>query len=95
MLNNRIFLYALTIIFSIGLTFASTGFAASCKGLSQNKCESASDCTWVKSYKTKTGKTVSAYCRAKSGKSSSSSKSTKSSSSSSTSSSSSKDSKKQ
>jgi hypothetical protein len=42
-----------------------------CKGLSQAACSKKSDCSWVKSYKTKTGSQVSAYCRTKSGKKSS------------------------
>ncbi|WP_319548427.1 hypothetical protein [Desulfogranum marinum] len=54
---------------SVSLVFSSSLFAATCKGQSRSKCESSSDCSWVKSYKTKAGKTVDAYCRAKSGKS--------------------------
>ncbi len=39
---------------------------SACKGLSKNKC--GGGCTWVDSYKTKTGNKVSGYCRAKPGK---------------------------
>lgn len=81
MFNNRIFLLALTVLFSIGLAFASNGFAVTCKDLSKKQCESADTCSWIKSYTTKSGKTVAAYCRTKSGKKkASSSKPTKSSS---------------
>ena len=40
----------------------------SCKGIAKSKCESSASCSWVNSYKTKTGTTVNAYCRAKSSK---------------------------
>lgn len=40
----------------------------SCKGIAKGKCESSASCSWVNSYKTKTGTTVNAYCRAKSSK---------------------------
>jgi hypothetical protein len=40
--------------------------ATACKGLSQAQCTSASaNCSWIKSYQTKSGSTVQAYCRAK------------------------------
>lgn len=61
-----IIVMALTI--SLSLIFGSSLSAATCKGMSKSKCESSSDCSWVKSYKTKTGKSVNAYCRTKSGK---------------------------
>ena len=38
---------------------------SSCRGLTQSKCESSGTCNWVNSYKTKSGKTVNAYCRTK------------------------------
>lgn len=41
---------------------------SSCKGMTKGKCGSSSSCTWVKGYKTKTGNTVSAYCRSKGSK---------------------------
>ena len=58
----------MVLTFSISLVFGSSLSAATCKGMSKSKCESSSDCSWVKSYKTKAGKTVNAYCRTKSGK---------------------------
>ena len=39
---------------------------SACKGLSKSQC--GAGCTWVDSYKTKTGSKVSGYCRAKPGK---------------------------
>ena len=36
--------------------------------MTKSRCEASASCTWVKSYKTKEGVTVDAYCRAKSGK---------------------------
>lgn len=41
---------------------------SSCQGLSKGKCGSSSSCTWVKSYKTKKGNSVAAYCRSKGSK---------------------------
>jgi outer membrane biosynthesis protein TonB len=46
--------------------------AKACKGLSKSSCSSNTNCSWVKSYTTKTGAKVNAYCRTKSGKKSSS-----------------------
>lgn len=40
--------------------------ASSCKGMEQNTCSSDTSCSWVKSYSTKSGKTIKAYCRNKS-----------------------------
>jgi len=37
-----------------------------CKGLQQDACSSDNSCSWIKSYSTKTGKTIKAYCRNKS-----------------------------
>ena len=54
-----------------GLLGATSVQAAQCKGLSQSKCEGAAECSWVKSYKSKSGNTVDAYCRSKPSKSSS------------------------
>lgn len=56
----------------VGLMMSTSVMAASsCKGKSKNSCSTS--CTWVDSYKTKTGSKVNGYCRAKPGKSSSSS----------------------
>jgi hypothetical protein len=40
--------------------------AGTCKGLQQDACSSENSCSWIKSYTTKNGKTISAYCRNKS-----------------------------
>ena len=40
--------------------------AGACKGLQQDACSSENSCSWIKSYTTKNGKTISAYCRNKS-----------------------------
>ncbi len=59
------------IILSIALvsTVSATANAASqCKGMEASACQQNQDCTWVSSYTTKHGNTVSAYCRAASGK---------------------------
>jgi len=57
------------------LIFAATGLisisqlssaAGTCKGLQQDACSSDNSCSWVKSYSTKSGKTIKAYCRNKS-----------------------------
>jgi hypothetical protein len=42
--------------------------AAECKGKSKSACGSDASCTFVKSYKTKTGTKVDGYCRKKGGK---------------------------
>ncbi len=47
------------------LVICSAAMAVECKGLDKGKCEQADACSWVKSYKTKSGNTVKAYCRAK------------------------------
>ena len=67
------------LIFAIGMIslLTATGtHAAQCKGLSKSKCESATDCSWVKSYTTSKGAKVDAYCRAKPSKDSKKSSST-------------------
>lgn len=53
-----------------GLLVSTSVQAAQCKGLAMSKCESATDCSWVKSYTTSKGAKVDAYCRAKPSKSS-------------------------
>ncbi|MCG7901536.1 hypothetical protein A3194_13080 [Candidatus Thiodiazotropha endoloripes] len=55
------------------ILFHPTASAAkACKGMSKSACSSNANCSWVKSYTTKTGAKVNAYCRTKSGKKSSS-----------------------
>jgi hypothetical protein len=43
-----------------------------CKGVEQTACQADDTCSWVRAYKTKNGKQVSAFCRKKPGKKSSS-----------------------
>ena len=59
------------LMLAVGLPSAAQ--AAECKGMSKSKCEKSDQCTYVNSYKTKSGNKVAAYCRNK-GKSSSGSK---------------------
>ena len=60
------YLGALTLAFGLAGFLGSTGaLAADCKGLSKSRCASNSACTWVKGYKTSSGKSVDSYCRAK------------------------------
>ncbi len=42
--------------------------ASSCKGLVKSKCVGKPACSWVDSYKTKSGTHVKGHCRAKPGK---------------------------
>ena len=56
------------LVLAVGLPSAAQ--AAEWKGMSKSKCEKAEQCTYVNSYKTKSGNKVAAYCRNK-GKSSS------------------------
>lgn len=66
-MKRNVLLAAFTIITCLALLFLPSAFAADCKGLSKSKCQSNSKCSWVDSYKTKAGKTVKGYCRAKPG----------------------------
>ena len=60
---------SVVLILFLGLTLNTSAFgASSCKGLTKTKCSSKSSCSWVDSYKTKTGTRVKGYCRAKPGK---------------------------
>ncbi|WP_153306553.1 hypothetical protein [Desulfogranum japonicum] len=61
--------YSIILITTVVFIGCSVSVAADCKGLEQGKCEDSSSCTWVNSYTTQSGKTVSAYCRKKGGKS--------------------------
>jgi hypothetical protein len=45
---------------------------SNCKGVDQSACQANDTCSWVRAYKTKSGKQVSAFCRKKPGKKSSS-----------------------
>jgi hypothetical protein len=39
--------------------------AKACKGMAMSACDAEATCSWVKSYKNKSGKSVAAHCRAK------------------------------
>ena len=67
-MKRDILLITFVVAVGLALTFSPLAFAIDCKGLSKVKCDGSPDCSWVKSYKTKTGKTVDGYCRAKPGK---------------------------
>jgi hypothetical protein len=61
----------ITFVTAIGmaLIFSPLALAMGCKGLPKNQCDTNADCSWVNSYRMKSGKTVAAYCRSKAGKS--------------------------
>jgi len=62
-LRKSVLLLAATGLLSISqFSFA----AATCKGMQQDACSSENSCSWVNSYTTKNGKTITAYCRNKS-----------------------------
>ena len=52
----------------LGLMHPTVQAANECKGLGKSSCSANPDCTWVSSYKTKTGSVIKAYCRLKPGK---------------------------
>ncbi|MES9976136.1 MAG: chromosome partitioning protein ParB [Candidatus Thiodiazotropha sp.] len=56
------------VVISLLIFHPATHAAKQCKGLSKSSCNASGNCTWVNSYKTKTGTKVGAYCRTKSGK---------------------------
>ncbi|MEW8624251.1 MAG: chromosome partitioning protein ParB [Candidatus Thiodiazotropha sp.] len=60
------------VITCLALFHPTASAAKACKGMSNSACSSNANCSWVKSYTTKTGAKVNAYCRTKSGKKSSS-----------------------
>lgn len=44
---------------------ASAEAQSPCKGLQQSACDADASCSWVKSFVTKAGRQVDAYCRKK------------------------------
>ncbi|MBW9265456.1 MAG: chromosome partitioning protein ParB [Candidatus Thiodiazotropha sp. (ex. Lucinisca nassula)] len=56
------------VVISLLIFHPAAHAAKQCKGLSKSSCNTSGNCTWVNSYKTKTGTKVGAYCRTKSGK---------------------------
>ena len=63
-------LLSLTFASALGLTAFEAAAAGECKGLEASACSDNPACTWVSAYTTKNGNSVSAYCRAASGKAS-------------------------
>jgi len=48
------------------LAIPSLNAASACKGMDEKSCNAADgQCSWIKSYETKSGKKVQAYCRTK------------------------------
>lgn len=65
--GKKIFPIVAAIAAAVVMVSVHTGTAmaqSSCKGIAKGKCESSASCSWVNSYKTKSGTTVNAYCRA-------------------------------
>ncbi|MEE9356718.1 MAG: hypothetical protein V3U75_14100 [Methylococcaceae bacterium] len=63
---RKIFSIVLFTVFSLSLSISADA-ASICKGFSKSKCGATTQCGWVKSYKTKRGTTVEAFCRGKRG----------------------------
>jgi len=61
-------LVIITLISSCSFASFESAAAGQCKGLDETVCKESQDCTWVSSYTTKNGNSVSAYCRSTSGK---------------------------
>ncbi len=59
-----VFLCAGVIAFASAAQSATTT-ASPCKGLDQTACTANANCSWIKSYTTKKGHTVNAFCRKK------------------------------
>ena len=59
---------ALVAAASLTLFSGASLAAKECKGMSKSSCGASASCTWVKSYSTKKGNKVAAYCRNKGGK---------------------------
>jgi hypothetical protein len=53
----------ISIVSATGMAFMSAHAASPCKGLDESACMQSQSCSWVSSYTTKHGATVSAYCR--------------------------------
>jgi len=62
-IRNTALVLAATGLISISQLSSAAG---ACKGLQKDVCSSETSCSWIKSYTTKSGKTISAYCRNKS-----------------------------
>jgi hypothetical protein len=57
-----------TIVLFCAYAGASLAAESPCKGLDNAACAQNAVCSWVKSYKTKAGHDVKAFCRKKNGK---------------------------
>jgi hypothetical protein len=55
------------VFFGFASLSGTPAFAAAktCKGMAKDACGAEATCSWVKSYKNKSGKEVAAHCRAK------------------------------
>lgn len=63
----RFLLKSLSLMAMAILIAGSANAASQCKGLEKPACETNDRCSWVRSYTTKKGTTVSAFCRSKPG----------------------------
>ena len=61
-MSLRLIVVATSLVIGMSLAKAET---SPCKGLTEAACGANGACTWVKGYKTKKGKDMSAYCRKK------------------------------
>jgi hypothetical protein len=61
-------LLSLTFVSALGLPAVEATAASQCKGLEESACNGNPSCTWISAYTTKSGKSISAYCRSASGK---------------------------
>ncbi len=59
--SRSLFIYSLVTV--LGLASAPAFSASACKGLDEANCKQNSSCSWIASYTTKNGNTISAYCR--------------------------------
>jgi len=70
-LSNKLnYTLLLALLMSL-LLFTGNVSAKACKGMTKSACSTSTSCSWVKSYKTKKGVKVDAYCRNKAKKSTS------------------------
>ena len=67
MIRNNIFKPIVTLAAALSLfAISSVNAASPCKGMDENSCKTSNNqCSWIKSYETKSGNKVQAYCRTK------------------------------
>lgn len=63
-MNARLAVVSLTAALA-ALTLMPAAADNTCKGQSQQACDSTAGCTWVKGYARKDGREVAPYCRVK------------------------------